>query len=166
MEESKLNILKAKVKGYVTILKGLSEEIKNAYSKGAKISKNVKLDESDFETSKETIGNLEEASIEISVLSQDVDKYLFKTGILYNVVVEFGDSIEFEDEESNQILKLAETYSKDKEAFTFSMLDGKKIVMNEEMHSDMINNINHVKSDTEVLKHLYEKAQKLMSKAK
>lgn len=167
MEESKLNILKAKIKGYVVILKGLSNEVKKIYEPMKihrdVVASDVKSDSSSYDSVKDSLKSLESLSIEMNMMNQDIKNYLFKLGILNSVLVDLGETVEFEDEESNQIIKLADIHSKDKETFTYSILDGELIVMNEEMHREMTGAIDNRISDEQAMKKLHEKAKELLS---
>jgi len=167
MEEDKLNILKAKIKGYVVILKGLSNEVKKLYEPMKVhrdvVASDVKSDSSNYDNVKDNLKNLESLSIEMNMMNEDIKNYLFKVGTLNNVLTDFGGTLEFNDEESNQIIKLADIHSKDKEAFTYSILDGELIVMNEEVHKEMTGAIGNRISDEQAMRKLHEKAKELLS---
>lgn len=168
MEENKINVLKAKIKGYVVILKGLSNEVKKLYEPMKihrdTVEKDVNSENSNYENVKDSLKSLESFSIEMNMMNQDIERYLFKLGTLNTVLTDFGDKVEFEDEESNQIMKLADTYAKDKEAFTYSILDGELIVMNEELHNEMKGAIDGRISDEQAMKKLHDKAKELLNK--
>lgn len=166
MEENTIiNVLQAKLKGYVIILKGLGDEVASMYNDMIKyrdiLSNDIKSDNADYKNVKKELNEYDATNIKASMISNDIESYLIKVGTIKECIETLGYKVnDMEDEDLNKIVETSELLLKD--VFTYSMEEGKLIVVNTESYNEFMKSLNERSSSDDVAKQLYKKAQEIL----
>lgn len=174
MEQGKTDIIRAKIRGYLTTIKALASEINSMQEPLMKektaVVNEVKSDNPAYTNVRNNIVELETLARRFGTISMDVEKYLFKIGTLKSVLEYFGETFEKEgetlSEEDQKLLQTANEYSYDKNSFVYGEVDGKIVVLNEEMMSEIEEESKGIRNNEQYLQSYFERAKMMHSTQK
>lgn len=162
------DLVESRALGVIKTIKVLSMEMSNYREPISKhkeaLNVNFKGDNPSFENVKENISELETYSRKVSMISDDIDKYLLRLGTYLTVLEDVGRTLNVESEEDKGILSYAKDYTKDKNVCIFGELENKMIILDDDHYNAIEQEIVKLKQDDQYLRRYYENAEKIAIK--
>lgn len=156
MGENKVELVKARLLGYINVFNGLTNHI-NVIGNGIKSIEDTMSKTEKFETAySNDILKAYSLSQDFEILTRDSEKYLLKIATYLDILNDIGEEFTTNDETVQKTVDTAKTYTTDKTAFHFTMIEGKVVPVNEKLHKSIKDVLSQATSVSGAMEKLYE----------